>query len=124
MQDRESLSINSGDTSISQSKQLEVAIPPSKISGLSSGEFVGMVTDNPDERIELKTFHCQIINDHQALKQEESVYKEIQTIRRLDSGMVQQKYLQIKQDIQDIIRFEMDRLSSNPAMKHRMIRKN
>jgi type IV secretory pathway TraG/TraD family ATPase VirD4 len=35
MQDRESLSINSGDTSISRSKQLESAIPLSKISGLS-----------------------------------------------------------------------------------------
>src|SRR5574338_275330 len=31
MQDRESYSINSGDTSISRSKQLEAAIPPSKI---------------------------------------------------------------------------------------------
>ncbi|HNP47175.1 MAG TPA: conjugal transfer protein MobC, partial [Panacibacter sp.] len=34
MQDRESYSINSGDTSISRSKQLETAIPPSKISAL------------------------------------------------------------------------------------------
>lgn len=39
MQDSESISINSGDTSISRSKQLESAIPPSKISDLSSGEF-------------------------------------------------------------------------------------
>ena len=31
MQDRESLSINSADTSVSHSKQLESAIPPSKI---------------------------------------------------------------------------------------------
>jgi hypothetical protein len=42
MQDRESLSLNSGDTSISWSKQLESAIPPLKISSLSSGDFVGM----------------------------------------------------------------------------------
>ena len=123
MQDRESLSINSGDTSISQSKQLEVAIPPSKISGLSSGEFVGMVADNPDEKIELKAFHCQIINNHQALKHEEEHYKEIQTVRRLDSGMVQRNYLQIKQDIQDIIRFEMDRLFNDPGMRHLIVKK-
>jgi type IV secretory pathway TraG/TraD family ATPase VirD4 len=43
MQDRSSLSINSSDTSISLSKQLDNAIPPSKISSLSSGEFVGIV---------------------------------------------------------------------------------
>lgn len=48
MQDRESLSINSQDTSISRSKQLEAAVPPSKISSLSSGEFVGMVVVAPD----------------------------------------------------------------------------
>jgi type IV secretory pathway TraG/TraD family ATPase VirD4 len=41
MQDRASYSINSADTSISRSKQLEAAIPPSKIAALSSGESSG-----------------------------------------------------------------------------------
>lgn len=48
MQDRETLSINSQDTSISRSRQLDAAVPPSKIAALSSGEFVGMVADNLD----------------------------------------------------------------------------
>ena len=77
MQYRESLSINHSATSISRSKQLEAAVPPSKISSLSSGEFVGMVADDPDCKIELKAFHCSIINDHDALKREEYNYKEI-----------------------------------------------
>jgi hypothetical protein len=70
MQGRESISINRQDTSISRSKQLELAIPQSKISTLSSGEFVGMLADNPDQEIELKTFCCEIINDHARLKAE------------------------------------------------------
>ena len=41
MQDRESLSINRTDTSISRSTQLDFAMRASKISSLSSGEFVG-----------------------------------------------------------------------------------
>lgn len=86
MQDRESLSINGSDTSISRSKQLESAIPPSKISALSSGEFVGMVADDPDCKIELKAFHCEILNDHDALKKEEVSFKEIPVIRRLWVG--------------------------------------
>ena len=49
MQDRESISINSSDTSISKSKQLKQAIPASTIASLSSGEFVRMVADNPDQ---------------------------------------------------------------------------
>ena len=47
MQDRESVSINSNDTSVSHSTQLEAAIPPAKIANLSSGEFVGAVADDP-----------------------------------------------------------------------------
>lgn len=123
MQDRESYSINSGDTSISRSKQLEAAIPPSKISALSSGEFVGMVADDPDNKIDLKAFHCEIINDHEALKREEENYKEIEVIRKLDSSMVQRNYFQIKQDIQDIIQSEMERLLNDPGLGHLVIKK-
>ncbi|MCF2503772.1 TraG/TraD/VirD4 family protein [Dyadobacter sp. CY107] len=60
MQDRTSFSINRTDTSISRSKQLDYAIPPSKISSLSSGEFVGMVADNPGQKIDLKAFQSDI----------------------------------------------------------------
>ncbi len=123
MQDRESLSINRSDTSISRSKQLESAVPPSKISALSSGEFVGMVADDPDNKIELKTFHCEILNDHEALKQEQESYKEIPVIRKLDNVMVHRNYLQIKQDVQDIIQSEMERLLNDPGLVGTIIKK-
>jgi hypothetical protein len=123
MQDRESLSINSTDTSISRSKQLESAVPPSKISALSSGEFVGMVADDPDCKIDLKTFHCEILNDHEALKKEQDGYKDIQVIRKLDNTMVQRNYLQIKQDVQDIIQSEMERMLNDPGLNHLIVRK-
>ncbi|MFV8375901.1 TraM recognition domain-containing protein [Flavobacterium sp. GSP11] len=123
MQDRESLSINSGDTSISRSKQLESSVPPSKISGLSSGEFVGMVADDPDCKIELKTFHCEIVNDHKALKNEQDDYKDIPVIRKVDNAMVQRNYLQIKQDIKDIIYSEKERLLNDFGLAHLIIKK-
>lgn len=123
MQDRESYSINSNDTSISRSKQLESAIPPSKISGLSSGEFVGMVADDPDCKIELKTFHCEILNNHQALKMEQDNYKAIEVIRQLDNGMIQLNYLQIKQDVQDIIQSEMERMLNDPGLAYLVVKK-
>jgi hypothetical protein len=118
MQDRQSLSINSGDTSISKSKQLDAAVPPSKIASLSSGEFVGLVADNPDCKIELKSFHCEIINDHQAIKAEESAYQNIPEIRKIDPSMVQKNYSQVKQDILDIIHSELQRFSDDPALRH------
>ena len=123
MQDRESFSINSSDTSISRSKQLELAVPSSKISSLSSGEFVGMVADDPDCKIELKTFHGEILNDHDALQREISNYKDIPIIRKLSNNMVQRNYLQIKQDIHDIIDSEMDRLMEDPELSNLVVRK-
>ena len=33
--------------------------------------------DDPAEKIELKTFHCEIINDHEALKKEVDNYVSI-----------------------------------------------
>lgn len=123
MQDRESFSINSGDTSISRSKQLEAAIPPSKISSLSSGDFVGMVADDPDCRIDLKAFHCSIINDHKALQFEEDSYKEIEKVRMIDNHIVQRNYDQIRQDIQQVIDTEMEKLLADPAKAYLVIRK-
>ncbi|MFW0739911.1 hypothetical protein [Flavobacterium sp. T12S277] len=124
IQDRESLSITSADTSISRSKQLESAIPVSKISSLSSGEFVGMVADDPDCKIKLKIFHSEIINDHQALKKEQDNYKDIPIIRKVDNTMVKRNYLQIKQDVEDIIHSEMDRLFHDPKLVYFIIKKS
>jgi len=57
--------------------QLDSAIPASKIASLSSGEFVGMVADNPDEKIKLKMFHAEIINETMKLKAEIKGYLDI-----------------------------------------------
>ncbi|WP_338839780.1 conjugal transfer protein MobC [Flavobacterium ginsenosidimutans] len=123
MQDRESISINSADTSISRSRQLEAAVPPSKIASLSSGEFVGMVADNPDCKIALKTFHSEILNNHEAIRKEEEGYKEIPAVRRLDNAMVQQNFSQIRRDVQEIIHTEMQRLLNDPALAHLIVAK-
>lgn len=123
MQNRASISVNSGDTSVSHSRQLESAIPPSRIAALSSGEFVGMIADDPDCKIELKTFHCEILNDHKALKKEQDSYEDIPVIRQIDNAVVQRNYLQIKQDVQDIVQSEMERLLNDPGLMHLLIRK-
>ncbi|MDX5483201.1 MAG: YWFCY domain-containing protein [Hymenobacteraceae bacterium] len=124
LQERASVSVNSGDTSVSHSRQLEAAIPPSRIASLSSGEFVGLVADDPDCRMELKGFHCEIQNNHAALKKEQDAYKQIPAVRELRPEMVQRNYLQVKQDVQDIIHSEMERVLQDPALSHLLIRKD
>lgn len=123
MQDRESLPINSGDTSINRCKQLESVIPLSQISSLSSVEFTRMIANDPDCKIELKTFHCEIVNNHEALRKEDENYIDIAEIRILDNAMVQRNYLQIKQDIQDIIHSEMELLLNNPGLAYLVVKK-
>ena len=96
------------DTSVSRSTQLDSAIPPSKIASLSSGEFVGTVSDDPNQKIDLKVFHAEIMNDHAAIKREEENYKTIPAIRKVSHYEIQQKYFRIKQDIQDIIEAKLN----------------
>ena len=124
MQDRTSLSINRSDTSINKSKQLEAAIPPSKIACLSSGEFVGMVADDPDCKIDLKAFHCSIRNDHEALKKEYNTYKPIPVVRQVTGIMIQKNYLQIKQDIEGLVDAQMQRMLNDPAMENLVLKKS
>jgi hypothetical protein len=61
--------------------------------------------------------------DHEVLKKEQENYKAIEIIRKLDNTMVQRNYLQIKQDVQDIIQSEMEKLLNDPGQSHLIIRK-
>jgi hypothetical protein len=81
-----------------------------------------MKADNPDCKIELKTFHSEIINDHEALRREEESYVEIPVVRKLDDAMIQQNFAQIRRDVQEIIYTEMERLLHDPALKHLVVK--
>ncbi|MES1220057.1 MAG: type IV secretory system conjugative DNA transfer family protein, partial [Bacteroidota bacterium] len=124
MQDRTSLSINRTDTSVSKSKQLDTAIPASKIAALSSGEFVGMVADDPGQKIDLKAFHGAILNDHEALKKEQEQYRQVPVVRAVTPAIVQLNYGQIKQEIEDLVNAEMERIMNDPRMAGTVLRKN
>ncbi|UYQ92189.1 YWFCY domain-containing protein [Chitinophaga horti] len=123
MQERESLSISDSGTTISRSKQYELAVTPSKIAKLSSGHFVGLLSDVPDQSMELKAFDCQIQNDFKSIEREEAAYKPIPIIRKVDQAMIDRNYDQVRQDIQNIVSSEMERLLSDPSKRHLIIRK-
>lgn len=110
MQDRQSLSINRTDTSVSKSMQLDYAVPASKISALSSGEFVGMVSDDPNEKIKLKKFHAEVINNTDAINAEMTNFQNIPEVRELDSQQILDNYYQVKQDITMLIEQEVYKL--------------
>ncbi len=115
IQVKESVSINRNDTSVSKSGQLDYAIPASKIASLSSGEFVGMVADDPYQKIKLKSFHCEILNDKDALQSEEKHFKELPEISKITPEMVLKNYYRIKQEIEDLIETEIQVLLDTPG---------
>ena len=121
MQGRESISTSSRDTSISHSMQLDLAVPPSTISSLSSGEFVGIVADNPSEKIKLKTFHAVIQKANKnKIKEEVNVFVKEIPIQEKD---VLEHYRQVKKDIYSLIDQEIGRMLNTPELETLIIRK-
>jgi len=118
IQVKESISINRNDTSVSKSGQLDFAIPASKIAALSSGEFVGMVADDPYQKIKLKSFHCEIINDKNALQAEEKHFLELPVISNITPEMVLKNYYRIKQEIEELIETEIEALLNTPGKEN------
>ena len=126
LQKRHSISINRQDVSTSISTQMDSLMPPSKISGLTQGMFVGSVADNFGERIEQKIFHCEIVVDAQKIAEEEKAYQKIPVITGFvdDEGvnhmkeMVQENYNRIKEDVRRIVADELERIAADPNLRH------
>ncbi|HMR81640.1 MAG TPA: YWFCY domain-containing protein [Niabella sp.] len=114
MQDRQSLTINSSDTSVSKSRQLDYAIPQSTIASLSAGEVVGVVADNPDQRINQKMFHGQVQHDFDTLKKEEVGFKSLPE-KQVDEESIKKAFLRIKLELKAIVGEEMERVMNTPG---------
>ncbi|NTS43033.1 YWFCY domain-containing protein [Flavisolibacter sp. BT320] len=108
VQVKESVSINRTDTSISKSSQLDFAVPASKIAGLSSGEFVGMVADDPDQQVKLKAFHATLIQDHAQLQKEHVHDTKIPVVKMVSETELMKNYNQIRKNIKEIIETEIE----------------
>ena len=126
LQKRQSISINRQDVSTSINTQMDSLIPPSKISGLTQGMFVGSVSDNFTERIEQKIFHAEIVVDTDKVKREESHYQSLPIINDfLDADgndcmkqTIQGNYNQIKEDVKQIVKDELGRIANDENLKH------
>lgn len=122
MQDRESVSINSTETSVSRSKQLDYAIPQSTIAALSSGEFVGVVADNPDQRIPQKMFHAEFIQDFRKQAQQQVATTDLPQ-QTVDSQVIRGNLLRVKQEAKKIVQDELERIMNTPGLEGAIVKK-
>ena len=126
LQKRQSISTNRQDVSTSINTQMDSLIPPSKISGLTQGMFVGSVSDNFNERIEQKIFHAEIVVDTEKVKREESRYQKLPIINDFKDAdgndcmkqTIQDNYNQIKEDVKQIVKDELERIAGDENLKH------
>ena len=130
LQKRQSISINRQDVSTSINTQMDSLIPPSKISGLTQGLFVGSVSDNFTERIEQKIFHAEIVVDTDKAKREESHFQPIPIVNDFKDTdgndcmkqAIQDNYNRIKEDVKLIVKDELERIAADENLK-RLIQK-
>ncbi|HTN05706.1 hypothetical protein [Agriterribacter sp.] len=115
MQDRQSLTFNSSDTSLNKSRQLDYAIPQSTIASLSAGEVVGVVADNPDQPIPHKMIHAQVQHDLKALEKEEAKYRPLPE-KQVEEKVIREIFLRIKREAKAIVEDEMDRIVNTPGI--------
>ena len=126
LQKRQSMTINRNDKSTSISTQMDSLIPPSKISNLTQGMFVGAIADNFDERIEQKIFHCEIVVDNAKVAAETKAYQSIPVITDFtdENGvnrmkdMIKENYDRIKEETKQIVAEELQRIKDDPALAH------
>ena len=125
VQRRESYSVSTESVTTSTNTQLDTLIPPSKISTLTQGVFVGAVADNIDQPIEQKIFHARIEIDSGRLKAETASYVPIPEISSFvgEDGtdhmeqIVKENYYRIKAEVRDIIRREIARIEKDPQLQ-------
>ena len=126
LQKRHSITINRNDKSTSINTQMDSLIPPSKISSLTQGMFVGSVADTFDERIEQKIFHAEIVVDNEQVKRETARYVKIPQIidftdKDGNDTMQQQidaNYYRIKSEVRQIVADEIGRIKADPELSH------
>ena len=121
---RESQSVSNENITHSTNTQLDALIPPSKISNLTQGMFVGSVADNVDQPLPQKIFHARIELDSAAIQAEERRFVPIPQISSFldEEGtdrmeeIIRENYYRIKSDVEQIVKTEIMRIEADPEL--------
>jgi len=121
IQYKTTIAVNSSDTSISKSEQTTPAITPATLANLSSGEFVGIVADDPAIKMEMKGFHAEILIEED-WKARPGMHP-IPIVRRVTSEELDANFIKIAADIKTLVRDEIKRILNDPALKAMQVKR-
>ena len=111
--------MNDVNISTSKTEHTADAITPSVLANLSSGEFVGLVADDPDKRLELKGFHASIVK-HDAPRHDDVP---LPLVRLVDKDAIQENYKLIGKRIADLVKEEMKRILGDPELRKFVVKR-
>ena len=121
VQYRKSVSVNSSDTSISRSEQEVNTMSAATIATLSSGEFVGIVADDPDRELEHKAFHARIVKETISLRNKRRY--ELPVVRKVDEVVIGENFRRIKKEIKELVISETQRIVGDPALAKKIVKR-
>ena len=97
--ERTSVSTNSTDTSFSKHLDWEQAITPATVATLSSGEFLGVVADDPKVRLKHKGFHAQLVRE----PGDDVAGISVPVVREVDRACLEEAFQRVRLDIELLI---------------------
>jgi hypothetical protein len=115
------ISVNSSDTSTSKTEQSVEAVTPATLANLSSGEFVGVLSDDPDVKLELKGFHSTIVKD--TSNKPAPALSPLPIIAEVDNAMLDANYCRIGKDVADLVQEEMKRILGDPSLRKFIVKR-
>ena len=124
MQIGEGLSIDRNKTSSSLNEKLEALIPAGKIASLNTGEMVGLIASDAEEKytgkFETSAVNCRINLDRPEIEKEEKNYRELPVY--YDFGdhkelTLLQNFFRINREVEAIVRTFSQPATAQPQQK-------
>ncbi|TSJ40932.1 type IV secretory system conjugative DNA transfer family protein [Mucilaginibacter corticis] len=118
----EGLSIDRNKTSTSLNEKLEALIPAGKMASLNTGEVVGLIAADAQEKytgqFETSAIHCRVNLDGKELNQEESGYRPLPVyydFHGKKEEILRENFLKINKEIEGLVNAFKKPTVSNPA---------
>lgn len=99
LRERSSVSINTSDTTTSMHQDWEEAVMPATVANLSSGEFLGVLADEPTVRLENKAFHASLLRS----PADEVVVVAVPAVRVVTAAAVHEAFDRVRVEIEVIV---------------------
>lgn len=95
------------------------AISTANLAALSSGEFVGVLADDPDTPLIIKNFHAKLKKD----PSDSLPPTELPIIEPVDKDLLNENVNRIRGEIVQLVTTETKRIMTDPALKKFVVKR-